>query len=297
MHLPRFRPAAAVAAVSLLTAVPSCAAVKATSPPAGPTHPTVLVPRPGSVPRADHVVLVIFENERASQVIGNAAAPYINSLADSGANFTQSYAVTHPSQPNYIALFSGSTQGVTDDECTYSFDGNNQAHQLIAAGFTFASYSEGVPWSGSNVCKSGGYARKHAPWASFTNVPEQVQRSFTAFPSDYTKLPDVSWVVPNLCNDMHDCSVATGDQWLKAQLGDYARWAQDHSSLLIVTFDEDDRSGDNRIATIFRGADVRPGTYNERITHYNVLATLEDMYGLERLGNARTALPITDVWK
>jgi phosphatidylinositol-3-phosphatase len=112
-------------------------------------------------------------------------------------------------------------------------------------------------------------------------------------------LPTVSFVIPNLCNDMHDCSVATGDSWLRAHLDAYARWAMTHDSLLIITWDEDDGSQSNQIPTIFLGQPVRPGKYGDRITHYNVLSTLEAAYGLPRIGNgtARAQTPITNIWQ
>ena len=95
---------------------------------------------------------------------------------------------------------------------------------------------------------------------------------------------------------MHDGSVAAGDAWLRTHLDAYARWARTHNSLLIVTFDEDDRSASNQIPTLFAGPMVKPGSYGERITHYSVLRTVEDMYGLPCVGAACTASPIADVW-
>ncbi len=295
MELHRCKPVFAVVLLGLLGASSLDTAMTSEGDSAGPVHGE----SPGGrrVPRPHHVVLVLLENKRASQVIGNRSAPYLTRLAKGGADFTQSYALTHPSQPNYLALFSGSAQGVIDDSCGHSFGTNNQAHQLRSAGFSFKSYSEGLPTAGSKACTSGGYARKHAPWTNFTNVPASAQRRYRAFPHDYTKLPDVSWVIPNLCHDMHSCPVATGDSWLKRNFSTYAHWARAHHSLLIVTFDEDDFSGDNHIATVFYGGHVRPGHYREHITHYDLLATIEVMYGLPRLAGARLASPITNVWK
>ena len=257
------------------------------------------------VPTPDHVVVVVFENTAETSIIGNSSAPYFNQLAAGGANFTDSHAITHPSEPNYLDLFSGSNQGVTDDSCPHTFSTANQGAQLIAAGRTFVGYSENLPSAGSTVCTApsptppttSGYARKHNPWVNFTNVPASSNQPFTAFPSDYTQLPTVSWVVPNLCNDMHDCSIATGDTWLHNNLGAYATWASTHNSLLIVTFDEDDsRTTANQITTIFYGQQVRAGNYAERIDHFSVLRTMEDMYGLPYAGAAATATSITDVW-
>jgi phosphatidylinositol-3-phosphatase len=251
------------------------------------------------VPTYDHVVIVMDENHQQSQIIGSASAPYITSLANGGAQFPNSFAITHPSEPNYLAFFSGSTQGVTNDACPLSFGGDNLGHQLIASGKTFVGYSEGLPSAGSLTCSSGRYARKHAPWTNFTDLNQaSVNLPFTSFPSsaNYDSLPTVSWIVPDLCNDMHDCSVSTGDTWLKNNVDAYAQWARTHNSLLIFTFDEDDSAGNNRIATIFYGAGVKTGTYTETINHYTVLRTLEDMYALPALGSAASASPITDVW-
>jgi hypothetical protein len=247
-------------------------------------------------PRPDHVVIVMFENHQQQQVIGSSSAPYINSLASTGANFTQSFAVTHPSQPNYLALFSGSTQGVTSDSCPHTFSTGNLGQQLIAAGLTFAGYSEGLPAQGSTVCTSGRYARKHSPWVNFSNLAATTNRQFSAFPADFTQLPTVSFVIPDLCDDMHDCSVRTGDTWLMSHLKSYADWAKTHNSLLIVDFDEDDSGSTNKIPTVFYGQPVKTGSYSERITHYSVLRTVEDMYNLSHLGNAAGATTITDSW-
>ena len=253
----------------------------------------------GGVPRPDHIVVVMEENHSASAIYGNTAnAPYINSLAQAGAKMTQSFAITHPSQPNYLALFSGSQQGVIDDSCPHTFTGvANLGADLIAAGDTFGGYSEDLPAAGSTVCGSGNYARKHVPWVNFDNVPSADNRQFSAWPSaDFTQLPTVSFVIPNLCDDMNSCPISTGDTWLQNNIDSYAQWAKTHNSVLIVTWDEDDSSGNNQIATIFYGAGIKPGTYSESINHYNVLRTIEDAYGLQHDANAGSATPITDIW-
>lgn len=253
----------------------------------------------GGVPTPDHVVVVVFENHAYDQVIGSSSAPYINSLKSGGANLTNSYGETHPSQPNYFALFSGSTQGITDDSCyTPGFSSApNLASELIAAGRTWASYNETLPSQGSTTCSSGKYAQKHNPWFGFSNVPTSSAYTFAQFPSDYTKLPQVSFVTPNLCGDMHDCSVGTGDTWLKNNLGAYATWAKAHNSLLAITFDEDNRLSGNKIPTVLYGGQVTAGssssaTYN----HYDLLRTLEDMYGTSHAGQAANASDITGIW-
>ena len=260
-------------------------------------QPSQQQPSSGSVPRPDHVVIVIEENHSSTSIIGGSAAPYLNSLAAQGALFTDSRAVAHPSQPNYVALFSGSTQGVTDDSCPQTFGADNLGAQLISAGQTFAGYSEDLPAPGDLSCTAGSYARKHSPWTDFPSVPASANLPFSAFPRNYDALPTVSIVVPNLANDMHDGSVQTGDAWLRDNLGGYAQWASTHNSLLVVTWDEDDSRSGNQIATMFAGAGVKPGRYSEPIDHYRVLRTVEAAYGLPPLGHAAGTEPITDVWE
>lgn len=246
--------------------------------------------------RPDHVVVVMMENHSSSDVIGSSAAPYLNSLAGQGASFSHSFAITHPSEPNYVALFSGSTQGVTNDSCPHTFSAANLGRELIAAGDTFAGYSDSMPSNGYTGCSSGDYARKHNPWSNFSNVPSTSNLTYTEFPHDYTKLPTVSFVIPNLQHDMHDGTVQQGDTWLHDNLDSYAQWAKTHNSLLVVTWDEDDNSADNQIPTIFVGAGITPGTYSETINHYSVLRTLEDLYHLPHAGASATTRPITDIW-
>ncbi len=248
----------------------------------------------------DHVVIVMEENKGYSQIIGNGSAPYINALATGGALFTNSYGITHPSQPNYLEFFSGSNQGVTTNTTpSGTFSTPNLGSELIGAGYTFDGYSESLPsssFTGDNAGGADGYWRKHNPWINFSNVPQASNHPFTDFPSDFTTLSTVSFVVPNQGNDMHNGTIATGDAWLSTNIGAYATWALSHNSLLIVTFDEDDGSEANHIATIFYGANIVPGTYSEAITHYNVLRTVEDLYGLSHAGGAANVSTITSAF-
>jgi acid phosphatase len=248
------------------------------------------------LPRPDHIVIVIEENKSFSQIIGNKDAPYINELAKRGALFTQSYGVTHPSQPNYLALFSGTTRGITSNTCPLDLGGDNLASSLLAKGLSFVSYSESMPEPGYQGCIYGAYMRKHNPVANWKKLAAYNQ-PFSAFPTDYARLPTVAFVVPDQRNDMHDGSIAQGDAWLKQKIEQYAQWAMQHNSLLIVTWDEDDGSEGNRIATIFVGAMVRPGQYRQRINHYNLLRTIEEMYALPYLGESAGTRVVTGTWK
>lgn len=260
---------------------------------------------PITLPRPDHIVLVIEENHSYREVIGSPAAPYINSLARQGAVFTQSFGLTHPSQPNYLALFSGSMQGVADNSCPHTFTTPNLGSTLATAGLTFHGYSEDLPFVGSTACTTGTYARRHNPWSNWQestahSVPAASNMPFTSFPADFATLPTVSIVIPNVRHDMHDGvdpdRIRIADQWLRQHLDSYVQWAMTHHSLLILTWDEDDRTENNRVPTIFIGSMVRPGFYNEKITHSNVLRTIEDLYGLPHPGASAGVSPITDVW-
>lgn len=253
----------------------------------------------GKLPQPQHVVLVIEENRAFKTISGAADAAYINNLAERGALFTHSYAVAHPSEPNYLALFSGDTQGITDDSCPHSHDKPNLAQALTDRKLSFAIFSEDLPQAGFTGCgtQDGLYRRKHNPVPDFPKVPAEANKPFSDFPQDYSKLPTVAFVVPNMVNDMHDGTVAQADSWLKDKLDGYLKWAMQHHSLLIVTWDEDDGNENNRIMTVVLGQDVKPGQYGEPINHYSMLRTLTEMYGAKPVGRAVEAQPITDIWK
>lgn len=244
-----------------------------------------------------HVVVVVEENHSYRDIIGNHDAPYLNSLARSGASLTRMHAITHPSEPNYLALFSGSTHGLTDDSCPHTFHGGNLAGELIGAKRGFTGYSQGLPRTGYRGCSSGAYARKHDPWVNYRALPKRVNRPLRAFPTRYASLPAVSFVIPDLNHDMHDGTIAAADSWLSHRLGGYARWARSHNSLLVVTWDEDDGSASNHIATIITGAHVKPGRYREHADLYRLLRTLEWFYRLRPVGHSAARTPITNIWR
>jgi phosphatidylinositol-3-phosphatase len=272
------------------------------------------------VPRYDHIVIVIEENKDYNEVVGSRHAPYINNvLVKEGANLTRMFAEEHFSEGNYFWLFCGSNHniGFTDqipsshNNPVYPFQADNLGRQMIQAGFTFKGYCEGLPKIGDTVSAVGNYARKHVPWVSFGNLPSgsaestSVNLQFLQFPSDYSALPTLCIVIPDLINDMHsgpeNTRVASGDAWLGEKMNGYYQWAKSHNSLLIVTFDENnDRilykgltdpaskkpEIQNRIPTIIAGAGVKHGDFPEGagVTHVNLLRTIEAMYGLPAIG-------------
>lgn len=284
-----------VAACSSTPSTDSTGTSSSAAAPSSPSSPSPSAPTPG-LPRPQHVLVVVFENHGFGSVLGSPDAPYLTSLAATGTTLTDAHGVRHPSEPNYLALFSGATQGVADDACPLSFATPNLAAQLLDAGRTFTGYSEGLPAAGSTVCSAGDYARKHVPWADFPALPAAVNQPLSALPADFGRLPTVSFVIPNLCSDMHDCPVAAGDAWAKAHLAGYVAWARTHDSLLVVTFDEDDDTAANHIPTFLVGPMVLAGTSGQRTDHYRVLRTIEAMYGLAPLGEAAGTTPLAGIW-
>jgi hypothetical protein len=218
------------------------------------------------VPAYDHIVVVVEENHSYDEIIGSSQAPYINSLARSGALLSSYRAVAHPSEPNYFALYAGSTFGVVDNG-THQEPDPTLGSILAANERRFVGYVE-----------SGSPAR-HNPWESF---PEgfSVEQNVSAFPSDFSGLPAVSFVVPNLADDMHDGSIGRGDAWLQSHIDAYAHWAVAHNSLLIITFDEDDSSQANRVPTILLGAHIATGVNATPGNHYDLLHTILQASGL-----------------
>src|SRR5580704_5110791 len=215
IHWPKL---ASLSCITLaLTLLAACGALGSVAPGAANASMYAQTVLPGNTkPHASNVVVVMMENRDYKLVIGSKDAPYINgTLVPESALMTNSHAIGHPSQPNYLALFSGSTQGVTDDSCPHTFSTENVGAEMLAANETFDGYSESMPQDGYTGCYSGEYARKHNPWVNFTNVPSASNLVYTSFP---TRPPMLSIIVPNLCNDMHDCSTRTGDDWLKKNL-------------------------------------------------------------------------------
>ncbi|MBV9318611.1 MAG: acid phosphatase [Mycobacterium sp.] len=299
MRRPRRRKYRGLRVVGLLSTLAACAVLASSATTQFATAVDLVGFSAAVVPAPAHIVVVVEENRSHTAVIGNKSAPYINSLAAEGATMTQSFAQTHSSEPNYFALFAGSTLGLKENSCPVNAGtAANLGSELLAAGYTFVGFAEDLPAVGSQACNSGQYARKHVPWVSFTNIPRSCSVPSAMFPdaSNYASLPTVSFVIPNLANDMHDGSIAQADNWLYQELSSYASWAKDNNSLLILTWDEGDDTARNQIPTIIYGAHVKTGTYGEPISHYNVLSTVEQMYGLSKTGNAAKAPAITDIW-
>ncbi len=259
-----------------------------------------------TLPRPDHIVLIIEENHSFGQIIDSPAAPVVNQWAQRGAVMTQSFGATHPSQPNYLVLFSGSLQGVSDNSCPHTFATPNLASALRVAKLSFRGYSEDLPEIGASVCTHAQYVRKHNPWVNWQGatshpVLPSENVSLRELPTDWSQLPTVAVIVPNNTNNMHNGSdparIRVADAWLAQHLDSYVNWAMTHNSLLILTWDEDDGNSGNHILTILVGPMVVPGRYDQRIGHATVLRTVEDLLGLSHSGEAAGERPIVGIWR
>jgi phosphatidylinositol-3-phosphatase len=272
----------------------------------GATIPKVAPPSV-RVPVFTHVVIVVFENEEATSIAGNPDAPTFNALAHRYAALTKYDATGHPSLPNYLALVSGSAHGIRSDCTDCLVRGRSLADTLAAAGKTWKTYAEDLPYPGFTGGYSGRYAKKHDPFLYFRDVVDSPARRNRVVPFPQLgrdlarhKLPDFSLVIPDLCNDMHDCSIATGDAWLKAHITPLLRSSQLRGGVVFVVFDEgtSDTGGGGRIAALALGPTVRRGSRFTRPTnHYGLLRTIEDAWGLPRLGFSRKGTPVGGIWQ
>ncbi len=291
-------------AVGILAALSGCGAAQTTQPDTRPA------PRPPArvrlrVGTPAHIAIIVMENEEYGSIIGSSEAPFITSLARRYALAAQMYATTHPSLPNYLALTGGATFGVSSDctDCSVSAS-NNLATELQRAGVSWRAYMEGLPHPCFTGARSGDYAKKHDPFVYYRQVSGQPALcdhvvSFLQLRADEQRpdsLPRFLWITPNLCHDMHDCSVATGDRFLAGLIPGLLR-SLGPRGLLFLTWDEGaSDSGCCRvargghIATIVAGGLARRGA---RLTspadQYSVLQAVEDLLGLPRLRYAACA--------
>jgi phosphatidylinositol-3-phosphatase len=292
--------------IARLTVVASTLALVACGGSAGTTLSIQTVPSPKarlSVGPPAHIAVIVMENEEYGSIIGSRSAPYINGLARQYALARRTYAVSHPSLPNYLALTGGSTFGISSDCTDCTVHGTSLVDQLERAGMSWRAYMEGLPRPCFTGASAGDYAKKHDPFVYFVPVARAPSRCDRVVPFDRlatdernATLPQFVWITPNLCHDMHDCSVSTGDRFLSAVVPPLLQ-ALGPRGLLFLTWDEGSSdSGCCRLAagghvvTIVAGPEARPGAVlNVPTDHYSVLQTIEDVLGLPRLGGAACA--------
>ena len=261
------------------------------------------------IPAFGHVFIVVMENREYGSIIGNASAPYINSLATRYGLATGYTAVAHPSEPNYLALWSGSTQGVTDDGRHDFTTGTTLADQVEASGRSWHVAAENVPpgcYLGSSAYGGadgdGWYARKHEPAISWTSVSQDAARCarITDFSHFDPNLGDLWLVVPNLCHDMHDCSIATGDAFLERFLPTILDSPAFTDGVVFLTWDEGTSSigGGGHVPLIAISPLVKPGFDSSTPhSHYSLLRTIETAWGLPCLADACSASDLREVFR
>ncbi len=258
------------------------------------------------VPRFRHAIVVVFENHSARRILGHAGAPFLW-LAHHYALLTRYDAVAHPSLPNYLALVSGSTQGVRYDCTRCVFSGRNLGETLTAHSLTWKMYVEHLPLYLRQGPGITGPEKARLPFLYFRNLLGPSGRLTVPLPAFYRDLgrrhlPSFSLVIPDLCHDMHSCSIAKGDRWMHGFLRRVLQPGLLAKTALFVVFDEgrwsDVRGGGGRVAAIVAGPLVRPHSVSVApLDHYSLLRTIEDALGLPALGRSASARPITGIWR
>lgn len=250
----------------------------------------------------DHIIILMMENKSYADIVGNRDAPYINSLIHQYSFADHYLAVAHPSLPNYLALLGGSTFGITSDCVDCFVSSSTLVDQLEQMHKTWRAYMESMP-SSCFIGDAYPYVQKHNPFIYFDRIRTDTHRcqSIVPYPqlsfdfrSPYTT-PTFAWITPNVCNDMHSCSVATGDAWLAGHLPQILQSPAftRQNSLLILTWDEEEGSGANHVPAIFIGNSVKHGFVSSLpYTHYSLLHTIETIWGLAPLTASVSQSPL-----
>lgn len=266
----------------------------------------------------DHVIVLVMENQGTRQALADSN---IAALVKEGAWFSNYHGLAHPSQPNYLALVGGSTFGIEHDHTPAPIKARSIVDRLEQKRLTWKAYAEDYPggcYLGSGAGKgyltpkaapTELYARKHVPLLAFASIQNDARRcahivNAREFLRDARagKLPNYSFYSPNMFNDGHDTSLETSTAWLKNFVKALRGTAGMHQhTLLMITWDEgggeDFRA--NRVLAILIGDDIVPGRYADRLTHYSLLRTIEDNFGLLPVADGDSnAAPLPDkVWR
>jgi hypothetical protein len=240
------------------------------------------------------VVVIVMENHEFGSIKRSRSAPYLTgTFRHRGTLFTRYHALHHPSLPNYLDMTSGTTSGCRSDSCprkTYKTD--NLFHQLSHRGIGWVAWQESMP-KRCALNSSGTYAVKHNPAAYYRDLfPKTCPKRDRPYPSKLPRaLPPFTFITPNECHDMHDCSIAVGDRWLKAHVPPLLK----RGAVVVITFDEGTTSegGGGHVYTVVAGPGVKRGAKDgHRYTHEGLLAGLERWFGVARLHGAKKARPL-----
>lgn len=267
-----------------------------------PTNPPAITT--AAVPKVTKILVIVEENHSLSQM--RSGMPYLHSLMKKYSYANNYSAIRHPSLPNYVAMATGSTHGISNDKGpgTNAFNGTSAFAKALAAGKTAKLYAEGMQ---SNCATSNGgnkYVVRHNPWAYVKNERSLCRKysvSMSGFNSDVrqAKLPNVGMVVPNLCHDAHDCSLGTADNWLKSQLKTVFAgpdWKAGRLAV-VVTADEDDDHHGNNVLTAVIHPSQKGRVASCKLNHYSITRLFAEVSHTGKLGNARGANSITSCFR
>jgi hypothetical protein len=288
-------------------------------------------------PQYDHVFLIMMENQSLTSLINNPAAPEINALANDYGLATNYTGVGDPSEPNYVGMLAGSTFGLSDDNA-YFWPGHtltaaNLLSQLDSAGKTWKGYLGGLPYAGyQGYCypeKCLGipdsdplYASKHNGIVNFANLHNPTDMAkMTPISQLSTDLaagtsPNFSYIVPDMCHDMHGAppfcadsgnGKSIEDTWLTATgdayVGQLVRQIQSSSvwttgnTAIVITFDEGNSVTSKTANIVVTNHGPRGVTDNTAYNHYNLLASLQQTFGVGCLLASCTATPMTPLFQ
>jgi hypothetical protein len=246
--------------------------------------------QPAPAPR--HVFLIVMENHSAEEALTGAFTASLAARYSVAANYD---AITHPSVPNYLALTSGQTWGVTDDSY-HALPGLDLGDQLTTAGVSWRAYMEGLTGKGC-IDSPYPYDPGHNPFAFYGGGCPPNVVPLTALNGDLAgDTPSFSWISPDDCHNGHSCSVSVADDWLQQTVNlitGSTAWTK--GGTLFVTWDEDDGSAGNRVLTLVIAPGLSHAVSNRPYNHYSLLATIEDLLGVGRLGEAARAPSMQDL--
>lgn len=309
----RFPPTPVVTVLAALTLL-GAGCSSGTKPAATSDRSTTSTAKPAPVRSHRRIVVLVEENHSFSQIIGSRELPRVNQMARGGVLLQQFFAITHPSLPNYIAMVSGDTHGITSDCGQCKVDADNLGAQLQKAGISWKVYAQGLPGPCSSEPQAGAYAKKHVPFLYFNSVHDDAAACanvvpFSQFAPDARagRLPTFVFIVPDLAHDMHGAGEGGDDTTLKSTADAFAGQVHDdlaaspvwrEDTRLVVTWDEgggenggdtgccDGRATGGHIPTIVVGPKVKPGEDTTPYDHYSLLRSIETVYGLAHLAHA-----------